>query len=213
MSDDDKFTQLLAYATTNCQPFVTTRAAAYLNVLNWSSLLIVFALYVYGARQRELWPSLLGVGLTLDYFFNAALRELIAQPRPIDSCGDGFGMPAFESEHASFFAVSLVAYALQWASPHTRTLYLVLLVGYVAATSAMLVYFNYATASQALAGDALGAALGTLWQLFVFGTARWYFDALLERSQPYIDIADSACVSCEPVAGDPPPLVRLVDAV
>lgn len=210
-TSDDKFVQLLAYAEANCQPFVTTLAATYLNTLNWSSLLIVFALYVYGARQRELWATLLGFGLTLDWIFNAALRALIRQPRPLPTCGAGFGMPAFESEHASFFVVSLIAFAMQWESPHTKTVYLVLLVAYVAAVNAMLVYFNYATPAQALVGDVIGAVLGALWQLFVFGTVRWHFDAIIEKSTRFYPVVDTTCISCEPVRGDPPPLVRIVD--
>lgn len=206
-----KFAQLLAYADANCRPFVATPAAAYLVALNWSSVLIVFALYVYGARQRELWASLLGVGLTLDAAFNWLLRTALRVPRPVETCGEGYAMPAFESEHAAFFGVSLVVFAMQWESPHTRTAYVVLVVAYVAAVTAMLVYFNFATPAQALAGGGVGAALGALWQLFVFGTARWYFDALIARTRALYPMADTMCVSCEPLAGDPPPLVRVVD--
>lgn len=209
VGDSGKFRQLEHYASEHCQPFATTFASQYLIVFQYTSVVLVVALFIYGARRRELWPLLLGVGLSLDYFVNRSVAHALRVARPVAGCGAGYALPAYEPEHAAFVCVSLLAYTMQWRAPHMRLAYVLGLVALVELTGLSTLYFNFARPLDVLAGAVLGTVTGAAWQLIVFGSLRWHFDALLARVEGTYSIDDTYCVNCAPRPGDPPPLIRI----
>ncbi|OBZ84726.1 Dolichyldiphosphatase 1 [Choanephora cucurbitarum] len=106
------------------------------------------------------------MGQLLNEGLNYLLKEYIAQKRPHDHLGDGYGMPSSHSQFIWYFAIYGSLYMKRYIHlDHSVWKQLVSLAMFALAilVSFSRVYLGYHTTYQVMAGSLVGALFGMAW--------------------------------------------------
>lgn len=140
--------------------------------------------------QREIYFLFLAIGLYADLFVNWVVGMLIKGPSPVDGCGPERSFPCYECEHAAFlFVIAFSFFPLYAKTVRSGVLTFSSLLLFASIFGSY--FLNRNSATQVVAGFAIGIALGIAFQFFVWGVFAKFFKSMFDsetlRSLGYVD--------------------------
>lgn len=161
--------ELALWTTTNCQPFEASFASHVLSVTRYLSIFTTLSLYIAGIRYCEVYLLLFGLGATLNWATNIAVRAAVGDLTfVVPTCVDAYALsgnwPSYQSQEAAFIVTFLFTYCLIYrARFHIASAFLLTLffTSVVAADKLL----NYHTTSQIVGGVVIGSVLAVLYQI------------------------------------------------
>ena len=158
------------------QTYVTYHSGdAFGYILGHCTLIPIYLLAMYITliiTRRDFHTLFSFFGQILCLFANKILKDMIDEPRPVDSELNDSGMPSNHSQFMMFFAVYYSfqllfrTTSIRYLSLIERCLYAKLLLSMACLVCYSRVYLSNHTTEQVLVGFVVGAVIGIIWFLF-----------------------------------------------